>query len=106
MVKIKDLWLESHEFEYNTAEACRGDKCMLNMSRLKHLSAGVELKLVVGAAQESSISLEHDYEITHGHTGRQTGEIFLMNICLIDGLDETWMTTTRHLPNDNPDVLA
>ncbi|GFU66953.1 hypothetical protein TNCV_4296051 [Trichonephila clavipes] len=43
VVEVTDLWLESHEFEPSSAEdpPCRGGRCTLNLSRLKHPPAGV-----------------------------------------------------------------
>ncbi|GFV33992.1 hypothetical protein TNCV_2613901 [Trichonephila clavipes] len=41
----------------------------------------------------------------HHRTGRPTCGITSMNIFLTDELDES-RTTTRHLPNDHPEVMT
>ncbi|GFW25546.1 hypothetical protein TNCV_1308071 [Trichonephila clavipes] len=52
VVKGADLWQACHESEASTAEdpPCRGGRCSLNISRLKHPSVGVVWKLGEEAA--------------------------------------------------------
>ncbi|GFV84420.1 hypothetical protein TNCV_5006841 [Trichonephila clavipes] len=47
VVKVTDSWLVCHELKPSTAEdpPCRGDRCMLNMSRLKCPPVDVAWKL-------------------------------------------------------------
>ncbi|GFX93854.1 hypothetical protein TNCV_1590291 [Trichonephila clavipes] len=47
MAKVTVTWLACHEFEFSTAEAppCRGDRCTLNLLRLKRPPVAVVWKL-------------------------------------------------------------
>ncbi|GFS61384.1 hypothetical protein TNCV_3105621 [Trichonephila clavipes] len=47
VVKVTNSWLACHEFKPGTVEdpSCTGDRCTLNMSRLKCPPVGVVLKL-------------------------------------------------------------
>ncbi|GFU45899.1 hypothetical protein TNCV_5102101 [Trichonephila clavipes] len=62
LVKIKDSWLECHEFELSSGEdpSCRIGQYTLNLSRLKRPPVAVVWKLGEGVpAHVSFSSLDH-----------------------------------------------